>query len=228
MTIPLLLEKMLLKMSAPFQRVVSPLARPGRNTQAPLRPMPRRLQRRQSACGGLAQEPGKHCRPQTGPEGAPNPRLACSACPQPSCLCWTVRRQDHLWAVLGLRLPCFLQSPPAVSPLPQRRRARTTRYVALTHWPKRWRQKDSRTALERFVDGQKDVCHMPERIEGAWPRQQREWFVRQSDKAEACLQWPPNCPWASRPVMPTLGECLHGRLARRLKPCVGLRSSCWR
>src|SRR5262245_21032483 len=34
---------------------------------------------------------------------------------------------------------------------------RTTTYVALRHWPKGWRQKDSRTALERFVDGQKDV-----------------------------------------------------------------------
>jgi hypothetical protein len=30
-------------------------------------------------------------------------------------------------------------------------------YVALRRWPKGWRPKDSRTALERFVDGQKDA-----------------------------------------------------------------------
>jgi len=39
--------------------------------------------------------------------------------------------------------------------LPHRRRARTTTYVALTHWPKGWRPNDSRTALERFIDGQR-------------------------------------------------------------------------
>jgi hypothetical protein len=45
-------------------------------------------------------------------------------------------------------------SSPAVFPFAVRRTARTTTYVALTHWPKGWRPNDSRTALERFIDGQ--------------------------------------------------------------------------
>ena len=45
-------------------------------------------------------------------------------------------------------------SAPAVFPFAVRRTARTTTYVALTHWPKGWRPNDSRTALERFIDGQ--------------------------------------------------------------------------
>jgi hypothetical protein len=35
-------------------------------------------------------------------------------------------------------------------------------------------------------------------------------------KAGGLSPWHPDCPKASRSVMPTLGECLHGRLARRL------------
>src|SRR5262245_35068282 len=54
---------------------------------------------------------------------------------------------------------CHASSNPhsRFSPLPHRRRARTTTYLALRHWPKGWRRKDSRMARERFVDGQKDA-----------------------------------------------------------------------
>ena len=108
-------------------RVLSPLARPARSMRAQLRLMPQRLQCRQSALVGiptfrieyLAQDGGRHPRPQMGPEGAPpKARLAGPACPQ--CLCWAVRRQD-------LRLPCFLQFFHPRFPLCRnRRRARTT------------------------------------------------------------------------------------------------------
>jgi hypothetical protein len=46
-------------------------------------------------------------------------------------------------------------SSPAGSPLPHRRGPRTKKYVTLKYWPKGWRQNDSRTAPERFIDGRR-------------------------------------------------------------------------
>jgi hypothetical protein len=159
--------------------------------------MPQLLQCRQSAFGGLAQEPGRHPRPPTGPAGAPKARLAFSGCRQVVSVGPYVVGKIIFGPYVRKIQGCHASSNPhpRFSPLPHRRRARTTRYVAVRHWPKGWRRKDSRMALERFVDGQKSA---------RWPRR-RAFSQRPAPGLRHGL--------ASAPAF---RECRYRRLAGRL------------